>query len=254
MNIEITCPECKFSRSVPEDKIPAKVKWVVCPGCRHRFEFTRAIPGATDSQKASPWERRTEIGLWKGIYETLVAALFSPGEFFRGRIAKKGIREPLAFGLLMGSLGYIMAFFWDFILLSSGIMPYSSYVSDQIPVNALFLILMILSPVLVAVNIFFTAAVIHLLGLVFNGEKGGFEGSFRVVAFGQSTGALALIPVIGLFIGWCWNLVIVITGLRETHGTSYFRAIAVVVASIFLKWLLPSYLLGTILESLGLLS
>jgi hypothetical protein len=255
MNIEITCPMCKFSKTVQEDKIPDGVRWVVCPGCRHRFEFTPLKPGAAGSEESSPWERRLEIGLWKGISQTFVSVLFAPGRFFMEKTPGKGIREPLAFGLLLGSLGYMMGFFWDFLLVSSGLMPYSSYLFDEIPLNTLFLILMILSPLLVIINIFFTSAVIHLLALVFNGGKGGFKGTFRVIAFGQATRGLAFIPVIGGFIGWCWNIVTVVIGLREVHRTSNLRAIAAVVTSIILKclMLLPLYLLKTLVDFSGIL-
>jgi len=253
MNIEITCPECNFSKSVPEDKIPGNVRWVVCPGCRNRFEFTPVKPVAADSENNSPAKTRDERGILKGIFKTITSVLFTPGRFFTGENPGKGIREPLAFGLLVGGLGYMMGLFWNFLPVACGMIPYSSYISNQISVSTLFLVLMILSPLLVIINIFFTSAVIHLLMLVINGGKGGFEATFRVIAFSEATWALAFIPVIGVFTGLCWNIVITVTGLREIHRTSYVKVIAAVIASMIIKWLLPVFLLGVLIKTSGLL-
>jgi len=254
MNIEITCPKCNFSKTVQGDKIPDGVRWVICPGCRHRFEFDPVKPDVKRGE-GSPWERRVELGLRQGIYQTFMSALFSPGRFFREMTSGKGIREPMAFGLLLGSLGYMIGFFWEFLLISGSIMPYSSSFLSQVPVNWLFLIVMILSPLLVILNMFVTGAIIHVLMLAFNGGKGGFEGTFRVIAFGQTTKALSFIPFIGEVIGWFWNSVLVVIGLKEIHNTSYFRAIAAVFISIILKclMLLPIFLLKSLFEAIGLL-
>lgn len=37
--MRITCPECGFSRDVPDDKVPAATAVATCPKCRHRFRF-----------------------------------------------------------------------------------------------------------------------------------------------------------------------------------------------------------------------
>jgi hypothetical protein len=253
MNVEITCPACNFSKTVSTDNIPSGVKWVICPGCKHRFEFT---PPETEveSEQGSPWERRVDIGLWQAVYQTFVDVLFSPARFFRRMTTGKGIGEPMAIGLLFGSLGLMLSIFWVFVLDPGAISAYSDLLSP-IPLTWLFLIAIILSPLLVLINMFFTSAIIHLLMRLLNNGKGGFEGTFRVMAFGQATKVLSLIPFIGGLTGWVWNVVIMVIGLREIHKTSHFRAIAVVAVSIVLKclMLLPIFLLKSLFTSLGVL-
>jgi hypothetical protein len=254
MNIELTCPICSFSKIMSGEQIPEGVKWAVCPECGHRFEFVPPEP-VVEQERDSPWERRMDIGLWQGIYQTFIAVLFSPGDFFKKTKSGKGFREALSFGLLLGSLGYMIGFFWEFLLISAGIMPYSSDFLSQIPINWLFLAGMVLSPVLVILNIFVTGAVIHILMLAFNSGKGGFEGTFKVIAFGQATKSLAFIPFMGGVIGWFWNLVVIITGLKEIHNTSGIKAAAAVIISLMLKllMLLPVILLTSLIEYIGLL-
>jgi hypothetical protein len=254
MNIEITCPICNFSKTVPRDKIPEGVKWVICPECKHRFELADLRPDI-EQDGSSPWERRMDLGLWQGIYQTFIAVLFSPGRFFSQMTSGRGIREALAFGLLFGSLGYMVGFFWEFFLVSAGIMPYSSGLLSQIPITWLFLTGMILSPVLVILNMFITGAVVHVLMLSFNGGKGGFEGTFKVIAFGQATKALAFIPFIGGVIGWFWDIVVIVIGLTEIHKTSNLKAVSAVIISLILKalMLLPVFLFKSLFESIGIL-
>jgi len=254
MNVEITCPICGFSKTVPGENIPEGVNWAICPECRHRFEFVSPKP-AVEQEEGSPWERRMDTGLWQGIYGTFVAVLFSPGRFFSKTKFGNGIKEALSFGLLFGSMGYMIGFFWEFFLISAGIMPYGGDFLSRIPVNWLFLAGMILSPALVILNMFVTAAVIHVLMLAFNNGKGGFGGTFKVIAFGQATKALAFIPFIGGIIGWFWNLTVIITGIKEMHRTSGLKAAAAVIISLILKMLmlLPAILFVSLFESAGLL-
>ncbi len=42
--MKISCPNCGFSRDVPEEKIPPKATRATCPKCAHKFEFRKAEP------------------------------------------------------------------------------------------------------------------------------------------------------------------------------------------------------------------
>ncbi len=37
--MDITCPKCRFTRSVPDDKIPEQAVRATCPKCQHKFQF-----------------------------------------------------------------------------------------------------------------------------------------------------------------------------------------------------------------------
>lgn len=253
MDVEITCPVCNFSKAVPMDTIPEGVKWVICPGCKHGFEMVSNEPDI-EKDESSPWERRMELSLWQAIYKTFIAVLFSPGRFFRKMISGKGIGEALAFGLLTGSLGYMIGLFWEFLLVSIGKTSSGGFFS-RIPVTWFFLAAMILSPLIVLMRMYITSAVIHGLMRVFNDGRGGFEGTFKVIAFGQSTRALTFIPFIGGIAGWFWNLVVVIIGLKEIHKTSYSKAISSVVIILILEavLILPVFLLKGIFKMISVL-
>ena len=238
MTVEITCPKCNFSKSIPEEKIPAGVRWATCPQCKNRFAFAppEAGPGPEQEQKeigeqgrverrAPPWENRSELGLWQGIYQTFKGVLFSPDKLFSTMTHKGGIMEPLAFGLLLWSIGSMFGFFWQFLIMFGGLISLDHDLIGQFAWSLIFLIIIVISPLFVTITIFLTSSILHLLLLVVRGEKNGFEATFRVISYSQATQVLGLIPFIGGLIGSFWLLIIQIIGIREIHNTSYLRVI-----------------------------
>lgn len=258
MIIEITCPFCQFSKRVPSEKIPDGVKWVTCPRCRQRFEFRKkeaeeaagmpiplpTIPFHSEGEKAreeteggpsrtgAPWENRSEIGLWQGIFQTCKAVLFSPETLFKELTYGAGKKEPFAFGLLTGSIGSMLGFFWQSLIPGSLLILGHSFLSQfAIGIIALFVLAMI--PLMVAIGIFIYSAILHLLLLIVRGANNGFEATFRVVAYSQAAQVVGVIPFVGGWIGGIWQLIIQVIGLREIHETSYLRVILAFVIPLF---------------------
>jgi len=250
MTVEITCPSCNYSKRIPKEKIPIGVRWITCPRCKNRFELPVQAPAldverkqrgsaseSESAQQASPWENRSELGIWQGIYQTFKAVLFSPENFFGKMTHKGGIREPLIFGLLLGSIGTMFGFFWKFLMMWGGLLSMADGVISQFTMNLIFIGLMVISPLFVTMIIFSTSGILHLLLLIVGGGKNGFEATFRVVSYSQATQVLGLMPFIGGLIGGFWLLIVQIIGLREIHETSYLRvfvALLIPLALIFL--------------------
>lgn len=239
MNIEVICPYCRFSKKLPKEKIPVGARWATCPSCGQRFEFSArgkdtdpAIEEAGSGyafkepkRKGAPWENRAEVGLWHGIYDTSKAVLFSPGAFFSSISPDGGIKEPLAFGVLVGSFGRMFGVFWHFLIFSGSLLALGQSVFSHLTVGLIFLIIIVIIPFLLVLSMFIYSGVLHLLLLIVGGGKNTFEATFRVVSYSQATRAWVLIPFIGGWIGGIWQLVVQIIGLREIHETSYLRVI-----------------------------
>lgn len=238
MTIEITCPNCNFSKIIPKEKIPAGVRWANCPSCKNRFEFAAQYPayGFEQEQKGtepegevrrqtSPWENRSELGIWQGLYQTFKAVLFSPEKFFKSMIVTGGIKEPLAYGLLFGSIGTMFGFFWQFLIIGSTLRSIGQGLIGQLPMGFIFLIIMLISPVFVILTIFFTSGIMHLMLLIVGGGKNGFEATFRVISYSQATQILGLIPFIGGMIGGVWLAIVQFIGLRAIHEISYLKVV-----------------------------
>ena len=264
MTVEITCPKCNFSKTIPAKKIPDGLRWVKCPRCKEIFEFVSPEPqsdinreqqepeNGNKDRASSPWEKRDEVGLWHGIYDTFKSVLFSPGQFYRGLKYNDGIKEPMSFGLLLGSVGTMFGVFWQFLVMSEKIGSISGNLLNNFSINLIFLGIIIISPFFVILNMFVSGAVTHLCLLLVRGGRHGFEGTFRVVAFSQATQIIGVFPFIGGLIGWFWHIIVIIIGLRNIHESPYLRVIAAVLIALLLKVLImiPFFLIRSFMSGI----
>jgi len=224
--VKITCPQCNYTKSIPLEKIPPGARWIKCPQCGNRFKYLKKEEDReTEKRSATPWERRLELGLWKGIKQTIKSVLFSPKHMFSAMPVKDGWREPLAFGLLVGSISSMCAFFWEFLMAHSGLLKPFGGVSISLSLPIIFLIFIFLSPLLVSISIFISSLIIHFLLLLVRAGNNRFEATLRVMAYSQATRIWSLLPFIGSLIGWIWRSIVQIIGLKEAHETSYLRII-----------------------------
>ncbi|MFO7738357.1 MAG: YIP1 family protein [Desulfatiglandaceae bacterium] len=259
MSIQLTCPYCTYSRKVPREKIPVGAKWATCPRCHQRFELSslnesgrpvsRGIerktgfdtfeddPQSRYERSGAPWENRSELGLWQAIYHTFKTVLFSPETLFKRLTFQSGIADPLAFGILVGSMGTMVGLFWQFLIWSRFTLFSEAYIIGQFTFGVIYLIITVFTPIFWIFWICLSSAVIHLLLWIVRGGRNGFEATLRVVSYSQAAQIWSLIPFVGGVIGWIWQLVVQIIGLRQIHETSYLRitiALLIPVALIFL--------------------
>jgi hypothetical protein len=173
----------------------------------------------------TPWERRAQLGLWQGVKQTMKGVLFSPRNMFSTMPVRDGWREPLAFGLLVGSIGSMFTFFWEFFVASMGFLKPLWGVSTSISSPLVFLLFIFLSPLFVTFNLLISSVIIHVLLVLVRGGKNGYEATFRVVAYSQATRVWSMIPLLGGAVGWIWRSIVYIIGLKEAQETSYGRVI-----------------------------
>ncbi len=183
------------------------------------------------------------LGVWPSIFATLKAVLFSPETFFHSLGIRLGVREPFAFGLLMGSASTMFSLFWKFLVLSGGLMAVDLPLFGHSTAWFVFLILLVLVPVFVTVSMFMFASALHLMLLLVRGGSSGFEASFRVIAYSQRAQIWTMIPFLGMWVGVIWQFIVQVIGLREIHRTSYLRVIAAFLIPVILFFLLLAAIL-----------
>jgi hypothetical protein len=247
MIIELTCPYCHFSKGVPKEKIPLSANAAICPRCGRQFLLHAHEPGigsplgekGADSEFAengdffekdrqrteTPWENRSESGYLQAGFKTFKQVLFHPKALFENLAFRGRIAEPLAFGLLAGSIGSMFGFLWQFLTVSGGLSLFGVSIYDQLAPWSVFLLMIVIVPAFVTLGMFIYSFILHLFLIIVRGAKNGFQATFRVVCYSQAAQLWALVPIIGGWIGWIWELTIQIVGLREIHQTSYFRVI-----------------------------
>lgn len=231
MMVQIVCPHCRFSKSVPEEKIPPGAKTAVCPRCKQRFEISasegqeRTVPKGAGSRLPPPWERRSELGLGKSLRESVKGVLFSPTGFFRKAAVEGGIKEPLVFGILAGSLGMMFEIFWQGLTEAGELPSLSDGALGDLTWGPVFMGIMVLCPLFVTVFLCVTSLVLHFLLVIVRGGKNGFEATFRAVSYSQATQLWAVIPWVGSLLAVMWILVVQVVSLKEMHGISYAKVV-----------------------------
>ena len=136
-----------------------------------------------------------------------------------------GLREPLAFGILFGSIGTMFGLFWQFLIMKDQLLSTFGSIFGEFALMITFIGVVILSPLFVTVLLITVSAVLHLCLLTVGGGKNGFEGTFRVVAYSQATQIFTVVPFVGGLVGWFWCLIVQVIGVREIHETTYLKVI-----------------------------
>jgi predicted Zn finger-like uncharacterized protein len=272
MIINITCPNCNFSKQVPSEKIPANIKNAKCPRCSKTFEIPVIPEQETPPEKPLPLESLSrkpiqgeappplpekitdvsaepvdmpepptpdEIGYFTGLLRIFTGVLFSTTEFFRA-VRDSGIKTAMIFGILTGAIGAMFSIFWQFIFQTQEI-AYITKAFPEVTSNDLFLGLIICSPLLVIINALVVTLVIHFFLFIIGGTSRGFEGTLKVMLYSNAVSVFSLFPYIGGVISFVWGITIIITGLREIHETSNGKAIFSLLLPLFFLLILSSF-------------
>jgi len=177
-----------------------------------------------ESNPATSSVTMDEPGFFTGLWQTLKGILFSPTDFFSGIREVTGLRDSFAFGILMGSIGSMFGFFWQFLISSRDISLIARIFPESVSTNSIFMGLIIITPLLVLINVIIVTLILHCCLFILQGVNKGLDGTLKVVLYSNATSIYSLIPYIGGLIGLIWSMVIVVIGLREIHQTSTLRA------------------------------
>lgn len=220
------CPRCQQPLPDPPERF--------CPSCG--AELTATVGGGT------PWEQRDRIGLVSALVDTTQQVLARPTEFFRAMPVSGGLGGPLLYGVIIGYAGLVAAAVYGAIFQAVAGprlfgMPHRSELDRFLPylqggMGLVFQI--VLGPLLIAVELFVSAAILHVLLLLFGGAPRGFEATFRVRGYAEAAAVFRLIPFCGTAIFVIYILVLTIVGLSEAHGIGRGRAAAAVLVPLLL--------------------
>ena len=177
-----------------------------------------------------PWDERHSKELFSAFSETLQMVLSKPGAAFTAMRREGGLGEPLLYGLIGGSFGFIVYFVYNLAFQSLGMFanrnnPFTHLIGAGI--GGIFLI--VCAPLFVLIGIFVGSAILHVCLLLVGGARQSFETTFRVVCFaGGSVNPLLVIPFCGGLIVGIWKIVLYCIGLARAHETDTGRAVLAV--------------------------
>jgi hypothetical protein len=246
------CPYCGTSLEDATDEIRPGVR--LCPTCGQEIEMasqaapppppppqgqagvptgTQAPTGPTEHTPA--WE--LDGGFWlQKLWRTIWQVLLHPMLTFwaPGRMRQQ---YPLAFGLIIGTLGSVLGVFWDSLLKSGQAAVIS-------PVLMVFI-----APFGIILGLYLGAAIMHLFLMMVGAAKGGYTATFRVTGYSYAGYIFMVVPVVGGVVAAVWMIVVQIGGLAATHGTTRWRVVAAIL--IFIGVIVAIILAGALLVGCG---
>lgn len=191
------------------------------------FPGTGAGPGP-EGLRLCPWERRQEFGFLNAIYLTTREVLTAPGRFFSRMPTRIGLAQPLLYALVLGITAALLGWLWSLAGSSLRALTSGDILAGVLGPVPSFL-RFVASPLLVTLDVFVRAALMHLMLMLLGGNQLGFEASFRVAAYGKAAGIILLVPFCGTVVAVLAELAINIVGLHRIHGTDPWRALVAVI-------------------------
>lgn len=173
-----------------------------------------------DPRSPVPWED-PELSALAGLVRTLQEVLFRPQEFFQN-LGREGWAEPLAFALIVSSVGLLGAFFWQLLVLApAGGNPGDAAKLSPFPGldPGLLMALMAASPVLVLANLG-VGGICWWGSVALVGAGRDFTPAWRIFCYAHGGMALALIPYFGMLVACIWFLALLYYGVKQVYGIS----------------------------------
>ncbi|MEW6263601.1 MAG: YIP1 family protein [Thermodesulfobacteriota bacterium] len=193
-----------------------------------------------------PWEQRPG-SFFGDLWANTRQVLFSPGRFFTALPVTGGYKAPLLYSIIIGTLGLVFYYFWYLLMVLV-----TGTISDQMPdlpmpiMLGIFAGLLIITPIILILGLYIGAAILHVLLMIVRGADGGYEATFRVMAYSTAAQIFNLVPFLGGMVSGIYALVLMIIGLPKAHQTTVGRVlVAILVIPIGFIMLLA--ILGVVL-------
>jgi hypothetical protein len=222
------CPHCRYPLPEPSPRF--------CPSCGHDLGGETPPPFAGATGLGTPWERRRTIGIAAGLTETTQQVLTGPERFFHAMPVTGGINDPLLYGMIVSYVGLVAATIYNAVfnatfgsaLAGLGNRPEFERLAPLLHSGGGLIVNLLFGPIFIAVGLFVSAGILHLLLMLLGGGARGFEGTFRVVGYAAASNLLQIIPLCGGLLGLVYSIVLLIIGLSAAHGDSKGKAAAAV--------------------------
>lgn len=202
-------------------------------------------PGGTPlpgHRELTPWERRKELGIVKGLVETWRLSVFSPQRFFPTVRPDVPWSEALLYAWTLQALVTVASLPFVAMRLSSPSLPSGMDVDPQVAEilqrmsGGMGVGSSLASLVLYPVGLLIGAAIYHLVAMLFGAAPNGFGATVRALCYSVGPNVVGLSVSIFFLLGLCatllaavWASVLLILAIASLQETSVGKATAIVV-------------------------
>ncbi|AHY46553.1 Uncharacterized protein conserved in archaea [Rubrobacter radiotolerans] len=167
--------------------------------------------GGMDFDRSNPVE---------SFVQTARTVVLSPVRFYRGMRRSGDYLNPLLFAVICSVIAAVLAGLIGVVAALAG----GSGVGNSL---GAFVGGVILQPIGTVIGLFIGAGIYHLLTMLLIKPNSGFEATLRVVAYASVVQLVSWIPLLGGLLA-LYGVVLAVLGIREAHGSTTGRAVAVV--------------------------
>jgi hypothetical protein len=170
-----------------------------------------------------PWEERQRFGFLNSLYLTIREVIISPDQFFARMPTRLGLWQPLLFAIIVGTISTFFDWMWSLAGSSLRVLMENDVL--RLFRNQFFSMgLFVLSPALVFAEVFLRAGLVHLCLMLVDGNRAGFEATFRVAAYTEAVWIISIFPLCGNLLALFWGTALAVIGLQRAHQTETWRA------------------------------
>jgi hypothetical protein len=189
-----------------------------------------------------PWDDRDRRGLANALIETTKLLLTQPVAFFQAMPTSGGIGSPLLYAVIIGWIGVAASGFYQALfssLVGSSMAGFGENPEIGQALNFAsswggFFVQLLFGGVIIAISVFISAGILHVMLLILGGARRDFETTFRVVSFAEAPYIIGLVPFCGGFVAGVWWIVLAIIGVTHAHEISGGKAALAVLLPIVL--------------------
>jgi hypothetical protein len=177
---------------------------------------------ARGSHQLLPWDRISELGLFKAYWQTTRDLLAAPVKTFSSARPDGSAAASLGYAFISCFLSFsTTAVFYGFMGALAG--KESSEALIVIPI--MLITFVVLVPLFSVVYMAIVALLDHLVLRLF-GATGSYSVTLRASSLSLAPYALGLIPFCGMYVAFVWALVLKVFAFRGLHRVSTGQAVA----------------------------
>ena len=156
-----------------------------------------------------PWEQPARYGYPRGLYQTILQVLFSGPRFFAKLPSSyEGLAYPLAFYVILGMFQTLVDRMWYLMKIES-LVPHMTDPKEQELLTQLadslsLPMTLILTPGILAIQLFFFSGLFYLMFRLVQPEQGEFRTTFRVIAYSAAPSVVCIVPFVGPYASSIW--------------------------------------------------
>lgn len=209
-------------------------------------------PPIPPTRSGPPWENPGPP--LQRFIDTMKGVLIDPVVTFSQARREGGLQAPLVYYLIGVLVAVAGAVLWNLIGFGGMGLPMGRMGRGEMAGAAAGLgFLLIGLPICYVIGIFLGSGILHLLLMLFGGQKYPYETTFRTVAYANgSVLPINFIPGCGGLIAGIWGIVVLIIGLAQMHETSTGKAAAAVLVPIVICCALFAVFFSVIMAMIGM--